>query len=126
VQRRRFFSFLVCAGIGRGAVLAAATTVGGRASCEDHAAWVARVLEHMKTIKPGMTRGDMAKVFTLGGGMSMRLQCRYTSRECSYFHVDVTLREARRSRINAPAESENPGDVILTISQPYLTYEVME
>jgi hypothetical protein len=80
----------------------------------------------MKTIKPGMTRGDMAKVFTRGGGMSMRLQCRYTSRECSYFHVDVTLREARGSRINARGDFENSRDVILTISQPYLDYEAMD
>lgn len=37
---------------------------------QDHEAWVTHTLEKMETIKPGMTRGELLKVFTTEGGLS--------------------------------------------------------
>jgi hypothetical protein len=43
----------------------------------------------MKSIKPGMTRADLQKVFTTEGGISMRVQRTYVYRNCPYCKVDV-------------------------------------
>jgi hypothetical protein len=54
-----------------------------------HTAWVAESLKRMQTIKPGMTRADLLKVFTTEGGLSTGLQRTFVSQDCPYFKVDV-------------------------------------
>jgi hypothetical protein len=49
---------------------------------QDHLAWVTRTLEKMETVKPGMTREDLLKVFTTEGGLSTGLQRTFVSRDC--------------------------------------------
>ena len=76
-----------------------------------------------------MTRGELLKVFTNEGGMSTREQETYVSRDCSYFHVDVTFRTAgnvSRDKEGRLIAFEDNRDVILTISQPYLAVEAMD
>jgi hypothetical protein len=62
------------------------------ASQRDHVAWVAEALRRMQTVKPGMTRTDLLKVFTTEGGLSSPLHRTFVSRDCPYFKVDVELR----------------------------------
>src|ERR1700684_2297029 len=49
-------------------------------------AWVTDVLEKMETIKAGMTREELLKVFSTEGDLSNRT---FVSRDCPYFKVDV-------------------------------------
>lgn len=87
----------------------AASTLKAQAT-PDHVAWVAKILERMETIKPGMTRKTLLTVFTTEGGLSTRTQRTYVSQECPYFKVDVEF--------NLAAREEQ--DVILKISRPSL------
>src|SRR3954470_9622362 len=57
----------------------------------DHVSWVAEALKRIDTIKPGMTRRELLKVFTTAGGLATGVQRRLRSRDCPYFKVDVTF-----------------------------------
>jgi len=87
-----------------------------------HVAWVADVLKRMQTIKVGMTRADLEKVFTTEGGIFSRLQRTYVSRDCPYFKVAVQF-EARGSEGQSHGA---PGDVIVSISRPYLQFMTLD
>jgi len=55
-------------------------------SCsQGHQAWVTDILQRMETIKPGMTRAELLKVFTTEGGLSTGLQRTFMSRD--YAHI---------------------------------------
>jgi hypothetical protein len=96
------------------AVLAASTlNAQGR---PDHVTWVAKILERMETIKPGMTRKTLLTVFTTEGGLSTRTQRTYVSQQCPYFKVDVEFKPAAREE----------QDVILKVSRPYLQFSVID
>jgi hypothetical protein len=95
-----------------------------------HEAWVRGVLQQMQTVKVGMTRGDLLKVFQTDGGLqalpavgSKYGSGRYVSRECHYFKVDVEFelvgwRSFDDPKANTPIESGR--DVIRKISKPYV------
>lgn len=40
------------------------------ASDQEHSAWIANALHAIETIKPGMTRSDIERLFTTEGGLS--------------------------------------------------------
>ncbi len=46
-------------------------------SLDEHTEWITKSLEEMLTIKAGMTRADLLKVFAEEGGISTRSQRRY-------------------------------------------------
>lgn len=97
-------------------------------SCQDHVTWVADVLKRMQTVKPGMTRGDLLKVFTTEGGLSTGLQRTYVSRDCPMFKLDVQFEAVGRPGHDADGRVtliEGPDDIILSISTPYLQFRVM-
>jgi len=74
----------------------------------------------MQTIKVGMTRAELLKVFTIEGGRFTRRQRRYVYRDCPYIKVDVVF---------APADdgaAESPGDKIARISQPFLEWMIWD
>jgi hypothetical protein len=75
--------------------------------------WVAQALTRMLTIKPGMTRDDLMRVFTTEGGVSTAFQQTLVSRDCPYFKVDVEFQESRP-------------DIILKISRPYLAFSIAD
>ena len=108
-------------GIDRRLALAvlAASTLNAQAP-PDHVAWVAKILERMETIKPGMTRKTLLTVFTTEGGLSTRTQRTYVSQECLYFKVDVEFDPAPNR------DSEDPRDRITKISRPYLQFAVID
>jgi hypothetical protein len=74
MQRRRMFALLASAAIGGTNVLQASPTGDQGESSKAHLAWVAEVLKRMQTIKPGMTRNTLLRVFTTEGGNRRRHQ----------------------------------------------------
>lgn len=117
IRRLRFALLFLCA------------TAAVTATSENHTEWVARTLTRMLTIKPGMTRSDLLKVFTTEGGLSTGLQRTFVSRDCPYFKVDVEFKAVgrrNRDREGRVTLVEDGRDVIVRISKPYLDFAVMD
>lgn len=81
----------------------------------DHTEWIVRSLREMQTVKPGMTRADLLKVFQEEGGLSTPRQRRYVYRECPYIKVEVTFNAGREEALR---------DTIRTISRPFLEWSI--
>jgi hypothetical protein len=77
------------------------------------------VLNATRTIKVGMTRSDLMKVFTTEGGLSATSQRTYVYRQCPYIKVDVKFAASSRNE-------ELPTDRIVEISRPYLDWSVAD
>ncbi|HLJ47617.1 MAG TPA: hypothetical protein VKU01_16490 [Bryobacteraceae bacterium] len=95
----------------------------------DHVTWVAQALKRMQTIKPGMTREDLLRVFTTEGGLSTGLQRTFVSRDCPYFKVDVEFKAVGRpdrDRDGRVTLIEADQDIIVKISQPYLQFSILD
>lgn len=103
---------------------------GGQEPCaQTHEAWVTDALEKMQTIKPGMTRGQLLKVFTVEGGISARTQRTYVSRDCPYFKETVEFRavgQPSQDKDGRLSPDESDRDVIVKISQPYLQFTISD
>ncbi len=120
---RRFLSFTLL-----GAIAASTACINAQTQ-QGHAAWVAEALKRMQTIKPGMTRTDLLKVFTTEGGLSTPMYRTFVSRDCPYFKVDVVFEPvAQQSREAEGRQSavERPDDKIAKISRPYLAFSVSD
>jgi hypothetical protein len=102
----------------------AQTKVAARSKALDsqHTQWIAQSLREMQTIKVGMTRAQLTKVFTTEGGLSTRTWRRYAYRECPYIKVDVDFRPVGTSKKYPNVESRN--DVITKISKPFLEWSI--
>ena len=85
----------------------------------DQTAWIAGVLNAMQTIKVGITRLDLLKLFTTEGGLSTTSQRTYVYLQCPYFKVDVKFAASSRDR-------ELPTDKIVEVSRPYLAWSVTD
>jgi hypothetical protein len=89
--------------------------------------WVRTALIKMETMKPGMTRQEMLKVFRTEGGFSDGLHRRFVSRDCPYFKVDIDFRAVGRADYDKDGLitlEEDPRDVIVRVSQPYLQFSI--
>lgn len=86
---------------------------------QEHAAWVASVLRATQTIKVGMTRADLMKIFTTEGGLSTSSQRTYVYRECPLIKVDVKFSVSSH-------DQELPTDKVAEVSRPYLAWSVMD
>jgi hypothetical protein len=84
-----------------------------------HTAWINDVLRAIETIKPGMTRSDLEKIFTTEGGLSTSSQRTYVYRQCRHIKVDVRFAASVR-------DAELPTDKIVDISRPYLAWSTMD
>jgi len=92
---------------------------------QEHKAWLKQVMVKMETIKPGMTRWDVLKVFrteegvapifTIGGVPSTSPGFRETfvSQDCPYFKIDIEF----AGHDNIPNR-----DVIVKVSKPYVQF----
>jgi hypothetical protein len=83
----------------------------------------------METVKAGMTRSDLLKVFTAEGGLSTGLQRTFVSRDCRYFKVDVEFEAVGRPGHDAEGRVtlvEDPADRIVSMSRPYLQRAVID
>jgi len=94
---------------------------------QDHIEWVNHTLQRMETIKPGMTRFDLLKVFRTEGGFSTGLRRTFVSPDCPYFKIDVEFKAVGRP------DSDNAGfvtllednrDIIVKISKPYPQFTI--
>ena len=82
---------------------------------QDHIAWVNHTLRKMETIKPGMMRFDLLKVFGTEGGLSTGLRRTFVSQDCPYFKIDVEFQ---------PTFGVPNRDVIVKVSKPYVQFSV--
>jgi hypothetical protein len=83
----------------------------------------------MGTIKAGMMRADLVKVFTTEGGLSTGLSRTYVYRRCPYFKVDVEFEPVgrpARDKAGRVTLVESEKDVIKKISSPYLALIVVD
>ena len=94
---------------------------------QEHTQWIDKVILSIATVKPGMTRKDLAKVLVGEGGLSSRTQRRYVYIHCPHIKVDVDFAPADDSNGgNDDASIENPDDVITKVSQPFLEFSIMD
>jgi hypothetical protein len=109
--------------------LHAAPLPGQAPSSTDHVSWVAEALKRIETIKPGMTREDLLKVFTTEGGLSTALQRTFVSRDCPYFKIDVTFEAVGRPSRDGDGRvtlEEGSQDIIVQVSRPYLQFRISD
>jgi hypothetical protein len=128
---RRLIPILLCSAVAVfGSSLARAIQPPGQESCaQDHDVWVGSALKKMESVKPGMNREELLKVFTVEGGLSTRLHRTFVSRECSFFKVDVDFRA-----VGQPDRDDDLGvdpvegkrDTIVKISRPYLQFTIAD
>lgn len=87
--------------------------------CQDSSQlqWVAQAIKAMQTVKVGMTRAQLERVFVTEGGASTTTARTYVYRDCPYFKVDV---EFEPNTTNPAREN----DKITRISKPYLDWPV--
>ncbi len=80
-------------------------------------------LKECQTLKPGMTRSELLKVFTTEGGLSTALHRTFVYRGCPYIKVDVDF---RLSDSGQNVLVEKPTDIIVKISKPYLEWGIID
>jgi hypothetical protein len=121
-------------------VIALPTDTGGRKGgtyqsetarevSQDHGTWILHSLEEIETVRVGMTRGDLLKVFTGDGGLSTALRRTYVYRSCPYIKVDVQFRAVGRPDRDAEGRVttiESEADEIIKISRPYLARPIAD
>jgi hypothetical protein len=85
----------------------------------EQARWIREHLPELESIKVGMTRKDLLKVFMEEGGISTRTWERYVYRKCIHVKVDVQF-----APVGEPTGffRVNPDDRITSISKPYLQH----
>ena len=96
---------------------------------QGHKEWIANSLKEIQTIKVGMTRADLLKVFTTEGGISTGLHRRFVYRECPYIKVDVEFEAVGRAGRDAEGRvtlDEDDRDIITKISKPYLEWTIVD
>jgi hypothetical protein len=125
------FRVLIMAGVAIACAVAiqGSPQLGQTEISQDHVAWVAQALTRIETIKPGMTREALLKVFTTEGGLSTALHRRFVSRECPYFKVDVEFMAVGRPDRDGDGRVtrvEGGQDIIVKISRPYLQFRVAD
>ena len=90
---------------------------------ESHADWISTSLKKMQSVKIGMCREDLLKVFKEEGGISTRTWRRYVYRECPYIKVDVEFEPIEAVEDKA---TEYPSDRIVKISKPFLEWTIID
>ena len=75
---------------------------------------VSAAMIKIQAIKPGQTRKDLLKLFVPDGGITIPPRGRFDYLGCFAIKIDVDF------KIVGPDKFQNPTDVILKISKPYL------
>ena len=81
------------------------------------------IIDEVKLVQPGMTRGDLLKYFTTEGGISNRTQRRYVEKRCPYIKVDVEFKPVGKG--DGPL-GESEADIITHISEPFLQPRILD
>jgi hypothetical protein len=105
----------VCAG----AILPSSESCG----TDEHTEWIAKSLKEIESVKVGMTRVDLLRVFKEEGGISTRTWRRYVYRDCPYIKVDVEFEPVGEPENKV---SQSSRDKIIKISQPFLEWSIMD
>ncbi|HEX8810387.1 MAG TPA: hypothetical protein VF742_00210 [Terracidiphilus sp.] len=84
---------------------------------------VTQAIEAAGKIKAGSTREDVEKEFTTEGGLSTREERVYVFKECHLIKVVVTF--SHDPSDNSLSE-EAPGDVVKSVSKPFLQYPIAD
>ena len=92
-----------------------------RAGDNGQTRWMFDILKSIQTIKAGMTRQELRKVFTTEGGLSWVTRRRYVHRECAYIKVDVEFVPTHEGQ-----REELPTDRITKISRPFLEWSILD
>ena len=98
--------------------------IGRSRDDDDHVKWVMNSLKEMETIKVGMTRADLLKVFSEEGGLSTRKWRQYVYQKCPYFKVKVEFEPVGEPE--GPNSMESSKDRVVKISQPFLDWLVID
>ena len=128
-RRLVVYVFLAIASGGAWASTRTARLASQEPCVQEHTAWVSEALTKMETVKTGMTRESLLKVFTTEGGLSTLLQRTYVSRDCPYFKVDVRFQAVGRSNHDKDGRVtlvEDSRDKIVSISKPYLQFTIAD
>ena len=88
-----------------------------------HTEWLAKSLREIQSIRVGMTRRELSKVFVTEGGLSNRTFRRYVYRGCPLIKVDVEFTPAGAAEDKG---REHPEDRIIKISRPYLEKSILD
>jgi hypothetical protein len=118
------FSIIV---IGNSASVRLAQSASPQPCVQDHEAWLADLLKKMDTIKPGITRAELLRVFRTEGGVPTGLRRTFVSRDCPQVKVDVEFKPvARADSFNDRVffSVEDNRDIIVKVSKPYLQFTV--
>jgi hypothetical protein len=120
------FSIIV---VGGSAFIRTTQSASPEPCSQDHDAWLKQVLEKMETVRPGMTRADLLKVFRTEGGISTGLRRTFVGRDCPYIKVDVEFEAVAHPELEAgpvfqPRWPEDSRDVIVKISKPYVQFAI--
>jgi len=90
---------------------------------DEHTEWIAKSLKEIESIKVGMTRADLLRVFKEEGGISTRTWRRYAYRDCPYIKVDVEFEPVGKPENKV---SQSPKDKIIKISKPFLEWSIID
>jgi hypothetical protein len=99
-------------------------TLEGEPSLDmEHMQWVSSVLRWTYDIKPGMTRKDLLRVYTVEGGLSTRTHRTYVLKGCPGIKVDVEFVPVGDVQDGL---NQSLNDKIQKISKPYLDYGIYD
>ena len=95
---------------------------------QDHEVWLTHLTEKMETIKPGMTRWDVLKIFRTDGGppigkdvgLPTLLRQTFVSQDSPYFKIDVEFKPFFRANGSLGLLPADNQDVIVKVSKPYV------
>jgi hypothetical protein len=96
---------------------------------QEQTEWIVQSLKEMQTVKIGVTRAELLKVFTTEGGISTGLNRTYVFRKCQLIKVDVEFEAVGRPARDAEGRVtliEAHEDVIKKVSKPYLDWGVTD
>jgi hypothetical protein len=82
---------------------------------------VEQALSSVGRIKPGATRADVERDFTLDGGLDFGPISVYTFKGCPLIKIRIEFTKG-----SPGAATDSQSDVIKSISQPYLQYPVRD
>ena len=86
----------------------------------EHTQWIEHVMASLSTIKPGMTRKDLARLVVQDGGLGSRSQGRYLYRHCADIKIDIQFAAADEG------PDWSPEDRVVKVSRPYLEYPTFD
>ena len=95
----------------------------------EHTEWVAESLREIETVRVGMTRAELLRVFSTEGGLSTGLSRTYVYSECPYIKVDVEFVPVGRPSQDTEGRVtliESDEDLIRQISKPYLDWSIAD